>query len=51
MSVDLGSKAPSSTIQVHHRCRCTKPEVCGKTEELAKNLSRAGYIKANFVLP
>ncbi|KAG2493458.1 hypothetical protein HYH03_008275 [Edaphochlamys debaryana] len=38
-------------VQVRHRCKCSKPEVCGEEESLALQAVAAGHMAQNYVLP
>ena len=38
-------------VQVRHRCRCSKPEVCGAEEKEVEQLAREGQLVSNYLLP
>ncbi|KAG2484627.1 hypothetical protein HYH03_016581 [Edaphochlamys debaryana] len=38
-------------VQVRHRCKCTKPDICGEEEKLVAIAAEEGRIAHNYVLP
>lgn len=38
-------------VQVKHRCKCTKEEVCGEQEKAVQAAAQAGKLATNYVLP
>lgn len=38
-------------VQVRHRCRCTKQELCGEEEARAVRAAAAGALAQNYIIP